>query len=189
MSKDEQDLFLKYVSKARIYLEFGSGGSTVAALKFSKAKVFSVDSSQQWFDGLCQKYEIIDQAQKNKRLVFNYCNIGKTGDWGVPINDEGHSHYPNYSQKVFANDEAKNADVFLIDGRFRLACAFACLKTAKQGAVFIIHDFWDRQYYHDILKFVNILDRADTLGVFCAKQNLDNLELDGFYEKYKYVVS
>eukprot|EP00428_Durinskia_dybowskii_P081023 CAMPEP_0170427324 /NCGR_PEP_ID=MMETSP0117_2-20130122/39159_1 /TAXON_ID=400756 /ORGANISM="Durinskia baltica, Strain CSIRO CS-38" /LENGTH=61 /DNA_ID=CAMNT_0010686509 /DNA_START=22 /DNA_END=204 /DNA_ORIENTATION=+ len=52
MTSKEVALFVRYLSSAHSYFEFGCGGSTIVASKYGPAdlSITSVDSSQEWLD-------------------------------------------------------------------------------------------------------------------------------------------
>jgi len=73
-------MFYKYIDSAKVYLEFGSGGSTYqASLRKNISKIYSVESDP-WF------------IEKMKRLLphdsnveFNFCDVNTIQDtWGEP---------------------------------------------------------------------------------------------------------
>ena len=52
MTRNESRYFTSWVKPSQYYLEFGCGGSTIKALKCSRALVYSVESNQSWLDEL-----------------------------------------------------------------------------------------------------------------------------------------
>ena len=62
MTENEQKLFKEYIRNAKIYLEFGSGGSTIVALNSVEGKIYSVESSKDWIETIRQKYDIIENG-------------------------------------------------------------------------------------------------------------------------------
>lgn len=187
MTKLEQDMFNKYVKKSKVYLEFGSGGSTLRVLQKSKAKIHSVESSSDWIDYL-SIYFIIRKTI-NKRLFFHHINIGQTGRWGYPISEDSKQLFPNYSNNIFKSLNPNTIDTVLIDGRFRAACVLSVILniTANKNTIIIIHDFWNREKYHTVLKYLNKVEKVDTLGVFKIKENIDLSLVKQDYETYKYI--
>lgn len=190
MTENEKELFKKYIHHAKIYLEFGSGGSTIAALKFSEGQIYSVESSNEWIKTLRQKNEIINNSEKSRRLNLIHADIGNVGMFGTPIVSENETNlerFLNYSQKIFSEySKVKFADVILIDGRFRVACCLSTLLETNEDAVIILHDYWNRPGYHVIKNYVDIIDGVDTIMVCKKKQNISNDEIVREYEKYKY---
>ncbi len=55
------------------------------------------------------------------------------------------------------------------------------------NTIILFHDFWNRYKYHVILKYVDVIDRADTLGVFRIREEVDFNLVKQDYEAYKYV--
>ena len=49
----DKKMFYKYLDRARVYFEFGSGGSTFqASARSNVSKVYSVESDRKWHDKL-----------------------------------------------------------------------------------------------------------------------------------------
>ena len=187
MTKKEKALFDKEIKRSKTYLEFGTGGSTIRALKKSGAKIYSVDSSADWITSV-RKYWVIRRAEK-KRLSLFHVDIGPVKEWGTPVGNDSKELFPHYSSGVFRLVEKEYIDIVLIDGRFRVACA---LKTILECSVnnpprILIHDFWNREEYHILLKYLEEADRADTLGAFIIKKSIDLDSVIRDYELYKYI--
>jgi len=191
MTKNEQKIFIRYLKNAQIYLEFGSGGSTIAALSNSNGKIYSVESSKDWIKLMEKKHKIIRLSKKSKRLNLIYADIGNTKGSGYPIisfNENNFDKFLNYYQKIFSDyPEIKDADIVLIDGRFRVACCLSVLLESHNNPIIIFHDFWNRPQYHVIKKFVNIIDRIDSIMVCKKKDNISNNEIMNVFDYFKYV--
>jgi hypothetical protein len=189
MTKNEQKLFKLYIRNAKTYLEFGSGGSTITALTHSGRKVYSVESSLDWINTMKQKYKIIGRSEKSGQLNLIHADIGKTADWGIPVilDDENNTdRFLNYTQRIFEKyPETKLADAILIDGRFRVACCLSSLLETNETTIILIHDFWDRDQYHIIKKFVIIIDRIDSLMVCKKKPAVSDIEIRNEFDNYK----
>lgn len=147
MSAEEKKLFIETVKNpsVRNYLEFGSGGSTFTTLLNSQANVFSVESNLDFIDHL-RTWDYIKESEKNKRLIFEHINIGKVGDWGMPLEKEKIELFPNYSELIFKKHNIR-FDCILIDGRFRIACTlnsklmFSIAVNAKAD-IFLMDEFF-----------------------------------------------
>lgn len=50
----------------------------------------------------------------------------------------------------------------------------------------MIHDFWNRPHYHILLDYLEPVYRADSLGVFSIKDNVDMNSVERLYENFKY---
>ena len=188
MSRKEKKLFDKRIKNSKVYLEFGMGGSTFRVLQKSNAKIYSIDSSLDWISFM-REYRQIKKAEKDRLSLF-HIDIGPTRDWGRPKSNEHREKYPNYSAKIFRQIDKKNIDTVLIDGRFRVACTLKTILECQQNKniQIIIHDFWNREQYHSVLNYLDVVDRIDSLGVFAIKKHLDFNSVKNDYELYKYDV-
>ena len=113
------------------------------------------------------KYLIINFSLK-KRLFFYYVDIGKTKEWGFPISNDSKEIFPNYSNDIFNSVDSNTLDIVLIDGRFRVACLLSVIlnMSSTEDTIILFHDFWNREKYHIVLKYVTEIERVDTLAVF-----------------------
>ena len=187
MSRKEKEMFDQLIKNSKYYLEFGTGGSTIRALQKSKAKVYSVESSQAWIDTI-SRYKIINFFRK-KRLTLFYVNIGKTKNWGYPADESLRHLYPDYSAKVFETINKEKLDTVFVDGRFRVACVLSTIINVYPSTRvrIIIHDFWSRSHYHDILKYLDEIESVDDLAVFSLKEKIDLEKVRQDYKKFKLV--
>ena len=186
MTKQERQLFDTTVKHAKVYLEFGMGGSTFRALQVSDAKVYSVDSSREWL-GKMRRYWLIRYKEMLKRLFLFYVDIGPVGKWGFPMSAEKES-FSNYSAAIFQSIRKEAVDTVLIDGRFRVACTLKTILECHSNACLqiLIHDFWIRPEYHIVLKYLDTVDQADTLGVFKLKKEIDLKAVQKDYDAYRF---
>ncbi|MCH8493125.1 MAG: tetratricopeptide repeat protein [Idiomarina sp.] len=183
MSAAEQGLFKKCLQSATQYFEFGSGGSSVWAVK-QGLDVHGVESDKNWIDALVN--------QLGNKCKIDFSDIGPTGDWGYPTSNKFKQHYPKYSAAILNHE--REFDLILIDGRFRVACLFSTLiylltKHSKPESVTIfIHDFWNRQdSYSAVLDYLDEAHSAESAGTFKIKKGLKLSSVRSMYEKYKYI--
>ena len=123
-------LFRSLLSKAKLYLEFGTGGSTLAAAR-QKVPTISVESDRHYA-------KVVRQTiGPDSSVELIHADIGVTGPWGRPLveltgRDRREAWRP-YVDLPFARLAANSSfpDLILIDGRFRIACA---LKSAREAA-------------------------------------------------------
>lgn len=186
LSENEISAFCKYISNAHNYLEFGSGGSTFFALENSNANIYSIESDSRWLDYL-RSFKIIRDAENIQKLNFFDIFIGKIKYWGYPEDDTYINYYPQYSRKVFENINVDEIDICFVNGRFRVACALQTLLNCSKLEYLLIHDYPDRNNYHVIEKFFDVVEAIDTLYVFRKKKYINYLEIEKLYEEYKFV--
>nr|WP_299170434.1 hypothetical protein [uncultured Allomuricauda sp.] len=188
MSKNEKKMFDRILKKAKGYLEFGSGGSTIRALQKSNAKIYSIESSKDWIEFM-RKYLIV-RYNEGTRLNFSHVYIGDTKEWGYPVNDSSKHLFPKYSSSIFETLDSENLDAFFIDGRFRVACVLSVILQISSfdisNKTILVHDFWNREHYHAVLNYLEVIDRVDTLGVFKIKENLNISDVEKDYDQYKF---
>ncbi len=187
MSSKEKYFFDEKIKNSDVYLEYGMGGSTFRVLQKSNAKVYSIDSSTDWIS-LMREYRQIRKMEKKGRLSLFHVDIGSTGEWGKPIDNSDKEKFPNYSSHIFTLIDKDSIDTVLIDGRFRVACALITILECNQNnnLQIMIHDFWNREEYHVLLKYFDVINKVDTLGVFKIKNNIDLNAVRDDYEFYKY---
>ena len=186
MTPKEKTLFDRKINKSKNYLEFGLGGSTLRALQKSRANIYSVESSQAWENEM-RRYFLIRCSEK-RRLTIHRVNIGNTRKWGYPESSNCRHMFPNYSASIFEKIDSHSIDFALVDGRFRIACTLKIILEchANNRLEIAIHDFWHRENYHLVLKYLNVVDRADSLGVFSIKGSIDKFKAIADYETYKF---
>lgn len=81
----------------------------------------------------------------------------------------------------------KAIDTIFIDGRFRVACALSALLHCQNSTI-MIHDFFNRQQYHIVLEFLDMIEECETLGVFKPKKRLNKANLQTLLKQYAYIV-
>ena len=180
--KEEAETLNKYLSNAESYFEYGSGGSTFEALKHRNLqKVYSVENSVSWLYGYMYRFKFILDNIVEKRLDMIYVDTGDTGDWGYPLNRN--INYTNYPEALLLKEEYKNADVFLVDGRYRVACLLQILNYAKDDAIVMLHDR-QRVHYHEVYKYFDVIEYSGALAVFKIKKRPTTDEFAKLYDKY-----
>ena len=65
-------------------------------------------------------------------------------------------------------------DVYLVDGRYRVACACsAFLHAAKYGAanaIILMHDYAEREHYHVVEQFADIIESSPSGKLVALKR-------------------
>ncbi len=174
MEPEEVVLFESLLQSADIYLEYGAGGSTYLAEQSSLKKIYSVESDLLWIE------KIREYLPKNDRVHFHFADIGKTGEWGFPIEKSPSEIWPRYVLDVWGLIITK-PDLILIDGRFRAACSLAALLACSPQTLIAIHDFHDgmpaRANYKIGLQFCDIVSTVKNLVVMRKKEQVDPFEI------------
>jgi len=179
MSPSERSLFKEGLKKSKHYFEFGSGGSTVWAVK-EGLTVKGVESDANWVDAL--------KDNLGGKCEVEVVDIGPTKEWGFPVSSQAADRFPEYSKAISAHTSV--FDFILIDGRFRVACTMSAIlhtldhaDDADQVRIFI-HDFWNRPHYHVVLQFLEVLEKVDTAGLFKLSQGVNRADVLSVWEQY-----
>src|SRR5262245_36176531 len=170
MAPDEWKTFEGFVRCARRYAEFGSGASTVLASALVKDWVIVFDSSQSWLDRVGSACR-----ERKTRLepILTYVDIGETGEWGFPKDETSRDLWPLYHSSMWSNPRLAEADFYLIDGRFRLACFAQALLHCGDRAFVAFHDYASRPHYHAAAGIGREVARVNDLSIFMHPTALD----------------
>ncbi|MFI3120755.1 MAG: glycosyltransferase family 2 protein [Methylococcaceae bacterium] len=139
------------LKKTAVFLEYGAGGSTVFAAELGVKNIHSVESDKAFLDAVQMKVSSCYPATK---VHGHFVNIGKTKEWGHPVNANQAQRWPLYCTAPWRTLMEKDQlpDLILIDGRFRVACFLASVLLAKTGTVILFDDYKDRPHYHVVEK-------------------------------------
>jgi hypothetical protein len=183
-------LLFKSLCKGKsVFVEYGSGGSTIYLLKEGK-QVFSVESNPEFYKYMNTIKPI--QEANGKSLHYMFIDVGTSNKWGKPYRLEKKDEWHRYYMEVwdYINPQKIKVDAIFIDGRFRICCIlYAILKVVEyswQNTLFIIHDFWDRKQYHIVLKYLNESKSALRLGSFTVKDHVNVEEIKGLIHQHEF---
>jgi len=170
MNKEEKVVFDDLIKQSCHYLEFGLGGSSLRVIQKSEANIYAVESDPEWVNQM-RKYVIL-RYMENKRLHIFPVNIGPTRNWGWPEPENDQNLFEVYSSSIFGSVNRKSIDLVLIDGRFRVACTLKTIISCRENEnlKILIHDFWNREHYHIVLKYLDVVKKAGTIGLFTIKK-------------------
>lgn len=183
MKPDEISLLTAFLQDANKYLEFGSGGSTFLASTIVKGSIVSLDSSQEWLDKVAQACAAQDGATA-PHLVF--VDIGPIGAWGAPTDPDTRSRWPAYHTDIWATPGSEDADLYMVDGRFRIACFMQTLLHCRRDAVILIHDFAMRPGYHIVREVARQIASASELAAFVPRADMNTDRVRAILQKYEY---
>lgn len=153
--------FSERISKSRVYLEYGSGGSTIVAYKNTK-RMFTVESDAAFLGAVKKRLKSIAEPHSQADLIF--VNIGLTEEWGIPIfKRPTKRRLARWGRYVTAPwDELRTCgiepDTILVDGRFRVACVLQSLLHlgSRSNCLILIDDYLDRPEYRAVEQFTDI---------------------------------
>jgi hypothetical protein len=161
MSDKEYDLFFAFLRKSQKYLEFGVGGSTYVASQHVEQSIIAIDSSKEWLDRVrleCANFKL------KPNLI--YVDIGPTKDWGYPIDQSSRDNWPGYHESVWDLPESAEADLYMVDGRFRVACFAQAVIHCDSKALIGFHDFASREQYHCVREIAREIATTEDMSFF-----------------------
>lgn len=172
----EIDFLVKKLEKANNFLEFGSGASTLIALRNANISVVSIDTSQEYVKYLSEEIEILGLPIEN--VMFLLVDVGPTGWWGRPLDNSSADKFPDYSRVPFEkiNSISFVPDLILIDGRFRVATFLNTILNCP-GSTIIFDDYHDRPHYSVVETIVKPTEKCGRLAIFQSPNELDNGQL------------
>jgi hypothetical protein len=175
MSQAEAALFTGLLGSGKFYLEWGAGGSTLAAVRSQVRQIVSVETDGSWIARLKEDEEIA-RAITTNRLIFRPIDVGPVGQWGMPIGTESIRKWPRYALDPFVATDL-NFDVILVDGRFRLHCLLAAAQCATEGATVFLHDYATRHSYTVADKYFDTVNRVDSAVILTKRRNINHRAL------------
>lgn len=167
-------VFTSFLTKNTIFFEFASGCSSIIAKYYTK-KSYAVEGNKKWYDiG-------IENGLKDNLLFRDLKCDGSGGLLSFPGKNSTLEDWKPFFQ---AYKKEYDADVFLIDGRFRVACAFDIFNKIKDDAIVMLHEC-KRSQYSIIKNYYDLIYNGNSLCVFKKKTNITEIPLD-IQQKYWY---
>lgn len=177
LSQSEKEFLASIYKNSNSVFEWGMGTSTLIAAFINIQRLVAIDSSNEWVNN-------VKKIIPHKRYQLKHIDIGKVKDFGYPVSNSTISTWPTYSSVV--KNEQQPFDVYLIDGRFRVACICMALMHADENSYILVHDF-DRKNYHVVLTVAEQVKLVNKLVVLKIKTPFPKQEIETLYEKYKHV--
>ncbi len=190
-SDETTQWFMEKLAASKMYLEFGSGGSTCLAAK-KGIKFVSVDSDPFFLNSVKNKIKK-ENLYREDDQVFHHADVGLTGGWGKPLiigepSPERLNKFRKYSD--FPSEIGNKfplPDLVLVDGRFRVACALKTLKALQdqKGWLLLVDDYVNRSKYHELPEFGVLQGYVGRMAVFSGLQGGAKDRLDAAIRRYE----
>ncbi len=182
MADAEVALLTSFLRQSRRYFEFGCGGSTFVASRTVAGRVTAVDSSAPWLERM---REACRGEGGRAELNLIHVDIGPVGELGMPVDPATRDRWPAYYETVWRHPGSLDADLFLVDGRFRVACFMKTLLNCSPDAVIMIHDF-TRPYYQVIRQVAREIASVDSLSAFLPKPGQSRELIADILERHRF---
>ena len=177
----EPALFARALSMSLRYLEFGTGGSTLAAIRQGIRSMVAVESDPAWLDALREHPEVAEAVDDGK-LVLVHGNVGPVASLGYPHDHASETPdralWPNYIRAGWQEVSKRGyiPDLVYVDGRFRVGCCLSVVLACKdhvpvgQAPQVLVHDVADdRPHYGPIFEFFDVVEAVNTLRLLRIK--------------------
>jgi hypothetical protein len=161
------------LERARCFLEYGAGGSTVLAARSGVARIYSVESDPAYAQAVEAR---VRQLREPGVLRSHSIDIGPTGGYGYPTDASRIDDWPRYATEVWEAIAAAGdvPDVILVDGRFRVACCLQSFLHMSAEAVLVFDDYFDREdRYGIVTRFAPVRRQVKRVAVFRRPDPLD----------------
>lgn len=169
MHKYEYDFVEKYLNENDVYLEWGSGNSTLYFSGLVK-NVISIEHDIEWIKNI---QKCID-AYGIKNISLNYIPAHTPNP--IPCRYEQFKDYIEFPMK---NNLKFNK--VLIDGRARKYCAKFIYSIIDDDTIVIIHDY-NRPDYQLVEKYYDVIERLDEgQGIVALKKKKEIIEDNNYY--------
>lgn len=164
------EYFRSRVVKGHLYMEYGSGGSTVLAAR-AGARVISVEGDPHFRESVAKK---VAAAAPDIHADLIHADIGLTREWGRPVLTRPTASrvaaWTRYLEVPWSRPELDgcNPDVILVDGRFRVAAALTCLRHlgADGRSEILFDDYVDRPHYRVAENFMPLVGTVGRMAIF-----------------------
>lgn len=185
LSKNDEQMFYRYLNNTSIYFEYGSGGSTYQASIRNIKKIYSVESDIEWQNKLKQ---IIKHPNIN--YIMNEMDT-RPNNWGCPGKNATDIQKKNYSNHIInlSKEQQHSIDFVFIDGRFRVACCLKSYDIIKDTCLIGFDDFLNRPEYHIVLDYYDIIDKTVDNRMVILKKKMNVTIPKQLIEKYELIQS
>jgi len=176
-------IFKQLIKKSNVYLEYGSGKSTLWTLKNTNTKVYSIETDKEWYQNILENIN-----KKTNMIDIKLIDIGPVTNWGRPINYNYYKNFNNYTDFYWKKNI--QPDLVLIDGRFRVCSFLTSLKYAQEGTFILFDDYIQRDIYHIVESFIEKYDQNLEQALFKVppKSEIDYKRLEEMINNFRFVV-
>jgi hypothetical protein len=183
--REGTQLFEQRLQASQLYIEYGSGGSTVLAAHLGKTFV-SVESDLGFSKTVAKRI-----GESNGKANIVAVNIGTTGAWGAPLftkpSSERIAMWKQYITAPWSRLQPGTApDLILIDGRFRVACALYSLMQlrGRKDTTILFDDYGDRPNYNIVERFADLERMVGRMAIFHPREDVSMDDLTLAFDRF-----
>ena len=174
----DDELFKSYLKNCKLYFEYGVGASTRWVLENTNSNIIAVDTDKEWID-------FVNIEVDSMRVKLVWVDLGDLTKWGRPNSYKYRDSFIDYIGGVW--NFKKQADVVLIDGRFRVACFLYSLLHSKKDTIIIFDDYFDRPWYHVIEEVICLHNKHGRQAIFKVPEFYNQNLTSELLNKFLYV--
>ena len=163
---EELTAFLSLLTEDTIYFETGSGCSSIIAKYYAK-KTYAVEGSIKY-------YKIGIENGLKDVIIFNDLKPDDL-DWSFPGKNSTLDDWKKYFQSY---KKEYNADVILIDGRFKVATAMDIFDKIRDDTIVLLHEYFERPSYFILEEYYDYVYHWGRLYAFVKKKNINEIPLE-----------
>ena len=158
--------FLSLLTKDTIFFETGSGCSSIIAKYYAK-KTYAIEGCKHFYE-----YGINNGLKDN--LIFKDLKPDNP-TWSYPGKNSNQNDYINYFTSY---KKEYNADVILIDGRFKIATAMDIFNKIRNDTIILLHEYNLRPQYYIIEKYYKYIYHWGSLFAFVKNTEIAQIPID-----------
>ena len=162
----ELPAFLSFLTNNTIYFETGSGCSSVMAKHYTK-KSYAVEGGRDFYE------EGVKHGLKENLIFRDLKPDNKI--WSYPGKASNLNDWKKYFQ---AYDKSYNADVILLDGRFKIATAMDIFDKINYDTIVLIHEYNKRDVYFILENYYQYVYHWGELMAFVKKRGIETIPLE-----------
>ena len=188
-STKANDFFKNELKNSKIYLEYGTGASTLLAEK-EKKNYFAIEGDRNFYKYMNKRLKKNNIKLKSLGVVKEFCIPVKfKSDYDLrKINNKERKDIKNYCNGILEEFEKENIipDLILVDGRFRKLTGlylYNFFKNKNNNFKIIIDDYLNRENYHELEKFF-VIKKFERFGV--STELIPNMHTEDAIEKSLY---
>lgn len=166
LKREELMAFLSLLTKETIFFETGSGCSSIIAKYFSK-KSYAVEGCKHYYE-----FGIKNGLKNN--LIFKNLKPDNLA-WSYPGSKSNIEDWKNYFQSY---KKEYNADVILIDGRFKVATAMDIFNKIRDDTIILLHEYNRRPLYFILEKYYKYIYHWGSLFAFVKKKEVKEIPIE-----------
>lgn len=166
LKREELMAFLSLLTKETIFFETGSGCSSIIAKYFSK-KSYAVEGCKHYYE-----FGIKNGLKNN--LIFKNLKPDNPA-WSYPGSKSNIEDWKNYFQSY---KKEYNADVILIDGRFKVATAMDIFNKIRDDTIILLHEYNRRPLYFILEKYYKYIYHWGSLFAFVKKKEVKEIPIE-----------